>query len=42
MRKRHLTAADITSLLRVGQVRFVVADVGLPLCWIPVDECYDF
>jgi hypothetical protein len=42
MRIRHLTAVDITSLLRVGRVQFVVADLGLPLHWVPVDECYDF
>lgn len=42
MRIRHLTAVDIRSLLSVGQVQFVVADVGVPLHWVTVDECYNF
>lgn len=39
---RELNAADIAGLLRVGKVQFVVADVGSPLKWVPVDECYGF
>ncbi len=39
---RELNAADIAGLLRVGKVRFVVANVGSPLKWVPVDECYSF
>ena len=41
-RIRYLSASDITDLLRDGQVQFVVADVGTPLRWIPLVECYDF
>ena len=41
-RGRRLTTADITAILRVGPVRFVVADVGAPLEWIPLDDCFRF
>src|SRR5689334_6966351 len=41
-RVRWLTSDDITSLLRAGRVRFVVADVGASPRWIPLSECYDF
>lgn len=39
---RELNASDITEMLRAGKVRFVVADVGSPLKWTPVDDCYSF
>ncbi|HLM58984.1 MAG TPA: hypothetical protein VK422_22965 [Pyrinomonadaceae bacterium] len=39
---RELNASDIAELLRGGKIHFVVADVGSPLTWVPVDECYDF
>lgn len=39
---RRLSASDIAGLLRAGKVRFVAANVGSPLKWVPVDECYDF
>lgn len=41
-RGRWLTADDITSLLRAGNVQFVVADVGLSPRWVPLGECYNF
>jgi hypothetical protein len=41
-RSRWLTADDIRALLRLGRVRFVVANVGLPLRWIPESECFQF
>jgi hypothetical protein len=37
-----LRAADIARLLRMGKVQFVVADIGSPLNWVPVDKCYSF
>jgi hypothetical protein len=37
-----LTMDDITSLLRSGSVHFVVADVGLPLRWVPSSESFRF
>ena len=37
-----LGRAEITELLRLGRVAFVVADVGLRLMWIPLEECYGF
>jgi hypothetical protein len=37
-----LTAGEITSILRVGPVQFVVADVGHKLRWIAPAECYEF
>ena len=39
---RELNSADIIELLRLGKVQFVVANVGNPLKWIPLDECYSF
>lgn len=32
----------IRELLRAGQVRFVVADVGHQLDWVPEADCCDF
>ena len=42
VRVRWLTAGDIVSLLRVGPVQFVVADIGAPPRWLPLGECYKF
>lgn len=39
---RDLTAADIAELLRRGPVRFVVADIGGELEWVPQSDCYKF
>lgn len=41
-RRRDLTAADIRDLLRAGSVRFVMANIGKPLQWVPASECYQF
>lgn len=35
-----LGSADIRELLRAGEVRFVVADVGHPLNWISQSNCF--
>ena len=37
-----LTDGEIRSLLRTGPVRFVVANVGAPLRWIPTSDAFDF
>lgn len=39
---RELNASEIAGMLRAGGVRFVVANVGSPLKWVPADECYGF
>lgn len=39
---RELDASDIAELLRAGKVQFAVANIGSPLRWVPVDECYGF
>ena len=39
---RDLVADDIRDLLRAGPVRFVVANLGAPIRWIPAGECYRF
>ena len=31
----------ILALLRAGAVRFVVADVGAPLHWVPEADCFE-
>src|SRR5215831_12860028 len=41
-RSRSLTKDDIAALLRNGLVQFVVADVGKPLQWIGLQDCYPF
>src|SRR5215469_13005915 len=41
-RGRWLTQDDIAELLRTGPVQFVVADVGAPLQWIQLHDCYRF
>lgn len=41
-RTRDLTKSGIRDLLVHARVRFVIADVGRPLTWIPVEQCFDF
>jgi hypothetical protein len=41
-KKRYLGSEDIKSLLRVGPIRFVVANVGDKLEWIEAKDCYSF
>ena len=38
----ELSSSDVADLLRSGRVRFVVADIGKSLQWIPPEECYEF
>jgi hypothetical protein len=42
LRGESLNADDITTLLHISPVEFVVADVGLPLCWVKGDDSYGF
>ena len=39
---RDLDAEDIRALLRLGPVRFVLADVGHPLRWVEATESFEF
>jgi hypothetical protein len=41
-RERNLTPADLTELLKVHPVEFIVAEPGAPLKRISVDKCYGF
>jgi hypothetical protein len=41
-RIRSLTEDDIRSLLRSGNIQFVVVDVGASPCWIQPSECFQF
>ena len=41
-RSRDLTSSDIRDLLRLGPVRFVVADVGAKPVWVLPGECFTF
>lgn len=41
-RQRHLSCEDLRQLVRAGQVKFVVANVGTPLRWIPAGETHSF
>ncbi len=41
-RERYLTATDLTEMLKIHPVEFIVADLGAPLKRIPVDKCYEF
>jgi hypothetical protein len=42
VRGADLTEADIGERLRGGAKRFVVANCGKPLRWVPLAECYSF
>ena len=37
-----LTRIDIKSILKDHPVAFVVADIGQPLRWVKLSECYNF
>lgn len=41
-RVRHLGPETLRSLLRASEVRFVVADIGAALRWIPQAQTYAF
>ncbi len=41
-RERYLTLAELTEMLKLQPVAFIVADIGAPLQRIPVDKCYEF
>jgi hypothetical protein len=41
-RERYLTATELTEMLKLHPVEFIVADVGTPLKRISVDKCYEF
>src|SRR5690242_7391765 len=42
VREGLLGAAEIARLLSEAEVRFAVADLGKPLCWVPARERFDF
>ena len=39
-RVEHLSADQIKAILKLGPVRLVEADVGEPLRWTALDDCY--
>jgi hypothetical protein len=39
-RVRSLGPEDVRALLRLGPVQFVEANVGTPLRWLPLDDCF--
>jgi hypothetical protein len=41
-RERYLTPSELTEMLKLHPVEFIVAEVGAPLKRIPVDKCYEF
>jgi len=41
-RERYLTPTDLTEMLKIHPVEFIVADPGAPLKRISVDKCYEF
>src|SRR5262245_19204471 len=41
-RERYLTPTDLTDMLKINPVEFIVADVGAPLKRVPVHKCYEF
>ncbi len=41
-RERYLTATDLTEMLKIHPVEFIVAEVGAPLKRISVEKCYEF
>lgn len=42
VKQRILGGRDVAALLRLGPIRFVVAECGEPLHWIPWLDAYDF
>ena len=40
-RGKHLNTKDISDLLRLDRIQFVIADVGLKLNWLALDRCYE-
>jgi hypothetical protein len=38
----QLTQGDISTLFKQGPVQFVIADIGHPFAWIPVENRFDF
>ncbi len=42
MRSGLVDASQVKQLLRAGSVRFVVADLGNALQWLPTDRIFDF
>jgi hypothetical protein len=41
-RGQQLSGVEVTDLLRLGPIQFVVADVGEKLRWVPLAECCRF
>jgi hypothetical protein len=41
-RGEYVDRGAIRALLRMGPIRFVVANCGFPLHWVTVDECWSF
>ena len=41
-RERYLTPTDLTDMLKIHPVEFIVADIGAPLKRISVHKCYEF
>jgi sugar lactone lactonase YvrE len=41
-RERYLTPTDLTNMLKIHPVEFIVADIGAPLKRISVHKCYEF
>jgi hypothetical protein len=39
---RPLQTQDIANLLQLGPVNFIIADIGMPLRWIDLTDCYRF
>jgi len=42
IRKRSLTIDELRPIIKEGPVIFVEANIGSPLQWIPIQECYRF
>ena len=41
-RGEYVDREAIRAMLRTGPLRFVVANLGFPLHWVAVDECWSF
>ena len=42
VRQRQVDRNEVTEVLRHGAVRFVVADIGHKVKWIPANDCYSY
>lgn len=41
-REKNLTKNELINIIKKSPLKFVIADIGHKLKWIPLDKCYKF